>query len=164
MESFNWGSRFGTVELSQEERSLRRKFVKEYLRDYNAMLAVARIGFESAFVETYAAKFMSEPYTLSLILETERKSKSTEQLSEQRVEDSNLALATLRDVAVNGTPSARVRAATQLALLYDVAPSLKLDSGISSGIMIVPGIADISNWEESARQTQNQLMAQSAMD
>lgn len=164
MDEYNWGQRLGTIELSPEEKALRRRFVKEYLKDYDHVAACLRLGFEAGFASSYGEKFLLESYTNQILNEYERKQRSDEELAEERIDLTNLSIAALRNAAVNGTWSARVRAAQTLLDLYDVKAAVKVDSGVSSGVMVVPAIADVSAWEKTASTSQEELMAQAAMD
>lgn len=57
--------------LTKQERELRKRFVDEYLTDYDAFSAAIRLGYQEAFAQQYAKKFLTEPYTLKLIKEKE---------------------------------------------------------------------------------------------
>lgn len=59
--------------LTKQERAVRQRFVEEYLTDYEAVSAAIRLGYQPAFAEQYARKFLTEPYTLKLIKEHEAK-------------------------------------------------------------------------------------------
>lgn len=57
--------------LSESEKAVRLRFVEQYLKDYDALAAAVRLGYESTYAETYAGKFMKEPFTLQAISEQE---------------------------------------------------------------------------------------------
>jgi hypothetical protein len=59
--------------MSRAERTLRRKFVAQYMVDYDAVDACIRLGYRDPFAKQYAQKFLEEPYTRQLIAEEEAK-------------------------------------------------------------------------------------------
>lgn len=59
-------------ELSPRECALRDAFVREYLLDYNAGLAAIRLGYKASVANTYASRFLDEPYVQRKIKECER--------------------------------------------------------------------------------------------
>lgn len=144
--------------LTESEKVIRDLFVTNYLIDYDPVKAAIRCGYEVEFATVFAERFMCESYTLRLILERERAAKT--EAEEKRVSrsDIELVMGTLRDVAVNGTYSARVRAANMLSLIYGLEDSKKIQTRAASGVMVVPGIASVEDWEKEAMVAQQQLM------
>jgi hypothetical protein len=55
--------------LSEDEQAQRRRFVQEYLVDYDPLGAAIRIGFAKGYAAQYAAQFMEEPFVRKLIAE-----------------------------------------------------------------------------------------------
>lgn len=159
-----WSPREGTPELSDSEKEVRRSFVHEYLKDYDALNACLRLGYHGAFARTFARRFMEEGYVRSYIIEVERSNKTEKERADSRISDMELILSTLRDVMIHGSPAARVRAASEMANAYNLAESMKQNSAAASGVMVVPGISSISEWEQAAIASQSSLMSDSATD
>lgn len=101
-----------TPALSRAERNLRKKFVAEYMRDYSAMDACIRLGYRDSFAESYARKFLLEPYVKQLLAEEEGKLGLQEQEKHKR-----FVLANLYREATSrfNSGAARVAANTQIA-------------------------------------------------
>lgn len=68
-----WGSvEEKEPDLSAKEKALRDAFVREYLDDYNPVKACVRLGYKLTVAQTYATRFMEEPYVLKKISELQR--------------------------------------------------------------------------------------------
>lgn len=75
------------ITLTDDERNLRDRFVKEYLEDYDQVQAAIRIGYSDQFAKDWASRFMREPYTLNRIKEIqagEEEGLTPEQLARKR--------------------------------------------------------------------------------
>jgi hypothetical protein len=107
--------------LTDGERALRVKFVREYLVDYDARLAAMRCGFMSTFAEDYANKFMLEPIVQQLIKEYEHDSG----IDNQDDRDKQTVKATLRREMQQGSPASRVSAANTMAKLLGMEAPVK---------------------------------------
>ncbi len=59
------------VQLTENERAIRERFVGEYLTDYDAFGAAIRIGYSEAYARTFASQFMQETYVRQLITKGE---------------------------------------------------------------------------------------------
>lgn len=59
------------VSLTENERAIRERFVKEYLVDYDSFGAALRTGYAEAYARSLSAQFMQEPYVRQLIAEGE---------------------------------------------------------------------------------------------
>ena len=57
--------------LTATEKSLRDRFVKEYMKDYDALGAATRVGYSSSYASQFAGQFMQEPYTRQAISRAE---------------------------------------------------------------------------------------------
>lgn len=157
----NWGFDGGVKILSESEKQIRKSFVTEYLKDYDALSACIRIGYESTFAKTYSVQFMQEPFTLNLILEEQRRKRTKEEDADERHAVLRITVNSLKEVAQRGGDRARVGACKLLTELYGVEEDLRMKTAVSSGVMIVPGIADVSTWEKEAMTAQSQLMKDS---
>lgn len=147
-------------ELTEREKQLRNLFVDEYLVDYEPVAAAQRCGFQSSFAKDYAIKFMQESYVQKRIKEIEHAKideSQTEQYNKQRV------IAVLIKEAHNPftSGSARVAAASKLASIYgmDKQPEKAPEGGHRGGVLVVPGVASLDDWEAAAVASQTKLVA-----
>jgi hypothetical protein len=152
-----WGDE-GQEELTPREQALRDLFVSEYLVDYDPLLACIRVGFNRQYAEQYSKKFMEEPYVQRKLKELTYKVPEEEEDEESR--DKRLVLTVLREAAQNGPFASRVAAASKLASILGLdKPSTNLlEVTHKGGVMQVPGVSDISDWEQAAMASQQQLI------
>lgn len=146
-------------ELTEREQALRNKFVDEYLVDYDAIAAAMRVGFMKAFAVEYAKRFMDEAYVRNRI-----KGVELEKVEGSRVDpksDKLRVMATYRELAYgpNTPPAVRVQAARELAAYYGMNKGLEGTGQVMGGVMQVPTIADIDEWEAVATASQAKLVA-----
>ena len=59
------------INLSELEKANRRKFVKEYLIDYDAIAACKRMGYHTQHAMMYSDEFLDCPYVSKLITDDE---------------------------------------------------------------------------------------------
>lgn len=152
-------------ELSDSEKKLRNQFVDEYLLDFSQTAAAIRIGFSASFAQTYAEKFMAEPYVRKRIMELQNAMAGDEK-AEADLDRRRIRAALMREAHYKGPGSshaARVSALSKLAAIRDMdAPTkLKIDSNMRGGVMMVPAIANIEDWEKAAQASQGALQAES---
>lgn len=109
--------------LTKQERELRRRFVEQYLVDYDAFAATVRLGFSEAFATSYSKKFMLEPYTLNRISEREAELgvATEEDLHRRKIVASLYREANSRF----NSGSARVAALSQLAKITGIEAPVK---------------------------------------
>jgi hypothetical protein len=111
-------------QYSPAELELRRRFVTEYLVDYNSYAAALRVGFSAAFAVDYAKRFMEEPYVRQLIRDRELGPDGdyAEETNKRRI-----MAALFKEANYHGpgsSHSARVSALAKLTALYGMeAPS-----------------------------------------
>lgn len=156
-----WDSEAKVSELSPHEKSVRDRFVKEYLLDYDQKAAAIRCGYGESFAGTYAEKFMNEPYVLQQIKRTElafAEDVDVEEEDTKRV----IRAALLREAHYRGpgsSHSARVNALAKLAVIHDMDKTASdgTEIGGRSGVMEVPGIASAEDWEAEASGAQKKL-------
>lgn len=152
-----WGDE-GFTPLSEKEKALRHEFVRQYLIDFDPVLACMRVGFTKNFAEDYAIRFMAESYVQKRITETSLTNPDDE--NEQEEKDKQLTLSVLREASQNGPYSSRVAAASKLASILGmdkpVASSLEITN--RGGVMVVPGIGDVDDWEAVAVKAQQDLI------
>lgn len=60
------------VQMTENERAIRERFVVEYLVDYDALGAAMRVGYAETYARTFASQFMQEPYVRQLISKGEQ--------------------------------------------------------------------------------------------
>lgn len=147
--------------LSPAEMALRQRFVDQYVIDYNSFLAAQRVGFNTQSAARWGKLFLNESYVQNLIKEKELNKAKLED-EDQELQDISIILATLRDVAQNGTFGSRVQAATTLAKIRGLDKFEKEDEKVRGGVMVIPAIADIDNWQELAMSSQ-QALAEDAL-
>lgn len=160
-----WTDEARAVELSKSEKELRDKFVAEYLVDFDQLAAAIRIGFSVTFAATYAERFMQEPYTRQRI--SEMQLALADDVSAEAERDRRIIRAALmREAHHRGQGSshaARVSALAKLASIRDMDAPLKIKSEqtLRGGVMLVPAIASIEDWEAAARASQTNLQKDS---
>lgn len=148
------------VELTQREKQLRDAFVDQYLIDYDEIAAAQRVGFQVAFAKDYAIKFMSEAYVrqrIEIVKHAKVDVKKMEQFDQETVR------AVLRKEMHNphGTAAARVQAASKMAAILgmDKPVENKLTHVHKGGVLMVPAIANLQDWEAMAKSSQEQLVS-----
>ncbi len=147
-------------EMNERDKKLRDMFVDEYLKDNDATAAASRVGFQNAFAEQYGQKFKGEAYV----------QKRLQMLREQQPEDQKdyekkVKLSVMRNLEfVMNTKyfsgSSRVSAARALADILGMNAPVKSQQTLThqGGIMVVPAIADINEWEKQATASQETLV------
>lgn len=147
-------------EMSPREKALRDLFVSEYLIDYDQVKAAQRCGFALQFAIEYGRKFMEEPYVQRRINEVRFK-----KIDERELEDYDKArirtalMAEAHNRGPGSSHSARVSALSKLAALYGMEAPKKIDANVNhrGGVMAVPGIAALDEWEQQASASQDEL-------
>jgi hypothetical protein len=159
-----WGTEEGQKPLSDNEIILRNEFVKNYLIDFDPVLACMRLGFKRTFAETWAKTFMDEPYVVKRITELTYKTTEDEGLQEEL--DKQLTLSVLREAAQRGPFSSRVAAASKLASILgmDKPVTNQLEITNRGGVMVVPGVGNVDDWEQEAVKLQEELIAKAQQD
>lgn len=148
-------------DLTPEAQAWRDKFVTEYLVDRNPTRAAIRVGYSPSFAPDIATQFMREPYVLR---EIERRSIAS---VESRDDPADLERARKRIIsklwtevdAPGGSQAARVAALKQLSVIYGIEAAKKSEQTVThkGGVMMVPAMLSVSEWENAARQQQEQL-------
>ena len=160
-----WAEEAMAQDLSPKEKELRDKFVTEYLMDYDQTGAAIRIGFSASFAQTYAEKFMTEPYVRKKIADMQNALAEDDKL-EVELDRRRIRAALMREAHYRGAGSshaARVSALSKLAQIRDMdAPTkIKADMNLRGGVMMVPAIANIEEWESAAQASQTNLQKDS---
>lgn len=152
-------------DMNPREKALRDMFVSEYLVDYNQVDAAMRCGFQRQFAIEYAKKFMDEPYVIKRINEVrfmKTDEKETEEYDKARIKSSLMHEAHYH--GPGSTQAARVAALGKLAVMYGMEAAKKIDVNAThrGGVMAVPGIAGLDDWEKAASASQDELVKHAA--
>lgn len=147
-------------ELSTRERALRDVFVKEYLIDFDPIVACMRCGFTSVMAAQYAARFMEEPYVQRKIRDEQMKTEDIADIDSKEAKKQQILAGLLREAHYRGpgsSQSARVAALSKLASIHGLDSVNKPGSVDNSGVMLVPGVASLDDWEKVAQASQEKL-------
>lgn len=155
----------GAPTMTPQERALRDLFVAEYLVDFNATKAAMRCGFGKQFAVEYAKKFMAEPYVqqrISGIQKLDQRDEvSLEKFNKRRVQEQLMEEAHYH--GPGSSQAARVAALKALADMYGMGSAAQARQAaqgggqVAGGVMVVPEIADVTNWEQTAMGSQKAL-------
>jgi len=154
-------------ELSPQEKLLRDRFVAQYLIDHDAYLAAIRVGYVQNIASQYAAFLINDPYVQREIARLKQTVPPTPvEVKAQRKQNQYKLERLLWELAYVGTPASRVAAASKLCNIYDMDGTTKIKSEVThkGGVMLVPGIAKLEDWEKQAAQQQDKLIEGSAED
>lgn len=159
--SSSWNSQTWVAmepELTEQERAVRDRFVEEYLVDYSPVRAARRVGFSSSFAKEYAERFMQESYVARKIEELKHKNvdeADREEYDKRRIRERLMHIAHDHFAP----PSAAVAALSKLMSLYgmDAPTRIKQDIEHRGGVMMVPAIASLDDWERTAMALQQKL-------
>jgi hypothetical protein len=143
--------------LNDQERALRDQFVEEFMFDNDGVKACLRLGFSISFAEQYSLTFLSESYVQQRI----RARTFTQPLDpeRQRANDELQLRASLMKWANCDHGPTAVAAARQLCAMYgfDNKTREEDDEAALGGVMVVPGIASVEEWEKTAIVSQQKL-------
>ncbi len=107
-----------------DQKVLLDRFVEEYIKDFDAVAAAGRLGFNFAFATEYAKTFMTTPYVRRQIIE--KKLIPAEEDEEQKIRRHKTMIeSTLIEVMNTGDAKSRAIAASKLATIHglDKTPS-----------------------------------------
>lgn len=160
-----WAEEAMAQDLSPKEKELRDKFVDEYLIDFDQTAAAIRIGFSASFAQTYAEKFMTEPYVRKAIAIRQHAMAEDDKIEADQ-DRRRIRAALMREAHYRGPGSshaARVSALAKLASIRDMDAPTKIKSELTmrGGVMMVPGIANLEDWEKAAQASQTDLQKDS---
>ena len=115
--------------LTKQEQAQRRRFVAEYLVDYDPLGAAIRIGFAKGYAEQYAGIFMQEPFTRKLI------SDKTQALGvmDEAAEHKRRVLAGLYRITADryGSASSKVAAYAQISKIVGLDAPVKTEQAVT---------------------------------
>lgn len=162
------------LNLSEPEMALRKKFVDEYLVDYNRTAACLRCGFSPALAQEYSMRLWNDAYVQHLLaVRTYKKQHDdndpgAEEREKQQTRQ-QIIEALKREAFYKGPGSSQ---AARVAALSKLAAMFGLDKGAltgedndlpKGGVMVVPMMMNAEQWENTAKAAQAQL-AQDSLD
>lgn len=160
-----------TESYSFQEKSLRDLFITEYLVDFDETKASLRCGFQFQFATEYGRKFLEEPYVQRRISEirtlANRDEEQVTEYNKRRIIEQLLAEAYYK--GKGSSQAARVAALRELKDFYGMGGASARKSaaganGPAGGVMVVPAIANVEDWEATAQASQAALRADIAED
>jgi cytochrome c5 len=153
-------------ELSPEEKKLRDNFVTEYLKDRNPYLAAIRVGYLQGVALKYAESLMAEPYVQKEISRRQRDVTAATTKEQLALERHIVKQQLFHEAFSAPLATARVSALSKLCNILDMDGTQKIKSEVThkGGVMLVPGISKVDEWEKQAAEQQDKLIAQSAED
>ena len=151
-------------ELDPQEKLLRDRFVAEYLKDHDFFLAAVRVGYVKNVAHEYGSFLVSDPYVQRELARL--RTQLPADPKEERKRNQRRLEMLLWELASVGPANARVAAASKLCNIYDMDGATKIKSEVThkGGVMLVPGIVSVDDWEKQAAKQQDDLIAASAED
>jgi len=148
--------------LTADEKKLRDDFVTEYLKDRDGWAAAIRCGFLKELAVTYAQTLLGEPYIQQEIARRERQRTENPKLADKE-DHVSIRAALFREAYSRGpgsTHMARVNALKALAQLTNMEPAKKVEKTVThrGGVMLVPAMANLNEWEQAAAKSQDKLL------
>lgn len=144
------------------QKALHDLFISEYLIDFNATDAAQRCGFAREFAIEYGQRLMASSYVMRRIKELQLM--KVDEAVDSEFNKTRIKSALIREAHYHGpgsSQSARVAALTQLAKLYGMEAPKKSESTVThrGGVMAVPCIAKLDEWEAVAEKSQKELIS-----
>ena len=150
--------------LTVEEMTVREKVVREYMFDRSWYNACMRCGFRAEFAEDNARRFQTDPYCIWRVkqLSLEQSNNLVNGNEAAVSNEKSEILAMLRKEASYYGPgssqAARVSALGKLAQLLGMEPPKQNKVELKTpGVMVVPAIASVEDWENTAMNAQEKL-------
>lgn len=145
-------------EPSMGAKAMMDRFVREYLRDYDAVAACIRLGYNKHSAEAFATQFLESPHVQRGIKNSEEA--ETEDEDDPDVRKRKIIAALNREAHYFGPGSsqgARVAALAQLAKINGMEQN-KVEHSHKGGVMLVPSTAtDVDRWSNDAVANQKTL-------
>lgn len=146
---------------TEKEKALRDLFVAQYLIDYDQVRAAQRCGFNFQMAQEYAHKFMAEPYVQLRISEVGI-GKNNDEPATLDYDKKRIREMLMKEANNYGPGSSHAARVASLKALMELNGMVKKDTGKSGpaskgGVMQVPAIADLDEWEQAASQSQDAL-------
>lgn len=151
-------------DLTQDEMQLRDAVVSEYLHDRDWTAACKRLGMSSALALDYGRRFSEDAYVQRKLKEVEQaKATAPDITKKQELElEKQRIIEGLKDEAYYRGPgssqAARVAAFKQLCSIFGFeAPKQAAVSVTATGVMMVPMMGSMEDWEKMASESQSKL-------
>lgn len=160
-----WADAAMAPQLSTAERELRLRFIDEYMFDRDAYHACIRIGVMQTMAIEYANKFIGEPFVQQEIARRDREMAADPKL-EQEMTKRQVRAALLREAHYRGpgaSHAARVGALIKLGAILGMDAPIKTQNEHlhRGGVMEVPPMANLDQWERDAMASQGKLVTDS---
>ena len=142
--------------LRADYKANRRRFVYEYIKDFNGADAIRRLGYQCKRPNVKAADFLAEPYTQHLLWDLVAKA------DEKAIVTRNEVLFGLKKEANHSGPdghsSSRIAAWGKLAKILGMEIT-KIEGNMthSGGVMAVPFSGSLADWEKASKLAQAKL-------
>lgn len=140
--------------LSPGDIRAREAFVKEYLVDYDAYKACLRCGYLEAYAKERSVTYLSDPYVAWLVKESQDKTSEDGDILKNRVIQGLVREA--NNHGEGSSHSARVTALKVLAEVYGIEAKKSANQN-AGGVMVVPAITNVDDWEAAAVGQQEAL-------
>lgn len=148
--------------LSPADKVERARFVNEYFKDFDWVNAAIRNGCESLMeAQEIAQEYKYDTYVLNLIEDRKAKMQldSDKFIQAAKRHVINTLLQQASGNVPGSTQNGTIAAATQLSKLLGMEPDKNTNVNVQhSGVMAVPGIASIEDWEQAATDCQEKLV------
>lgn len=148
--------------MTPAEKELRDKFIAQYMLDFDAWAACIRIGHVKEVALDKATEYMTEPYVQQQIASRSYSDdldpKAAAKRKRRQIEASLMREAHYR--GPGSTHAARVAALSRLCGIHDMDEAAKAKANVThrGGVMMVPAIASVDEWEAAASASQDKLM------
>jgi hypothetical protein len=137
-----------------------RKFVAEYLKDYDPIKSVIRIGLNPIHANHIAKEFMESAFVLNLIKsEEERTANVLANPDLMKSEITKQLLSILKNDGESLKASERISAAKMLTDLLQLAPKQVVNESAPVNVMVIPASMDGDSWSALAIKSQSELQA-----
>lgn len=143
--------------LPPEQIALRDRFIQQYVIDYDAVEATMRIGYSRDVAMHISRQFLNCEYVAFKIQKWEDENDGDLDIEQRRI------FAALRKESRYYGPgsshAARVAALAKLASLRKMDQPIKHEHDVNSkgGVMVVPGVASVDDWQRAAIESQKAL-------
>lgn len=145
-------------QLHEADKIYRDAFVREYIKDFNGCLALARIGFTGTNAGKRASQLLREPYV------AQRLDTLLRQLRPEDVVTRGQVMAKMWKEAndPNNEGSVRVAATAHVAKMLGMDKSATTDTpAVASNVMLIP-VTSAEDWSQSAATAQQVLKQRAA--
>lgn len=145
--------------ISERSKLIRRKFIGEYIKDYNATAAVGRMGYKWESGQAQLGwKLLHEPYTQYYL------ARMIKEMDEKAIVGRNDVLhGLLKEANENGldaSHAARISAWRALAKALGMEiTKVEVSGNVGGGVMAVPMATSPEEWERNCAEAQAKLKA-----